>query len=93
MPFHPYPFTAESIFFGDRIQPWVHFVPIALNGLDLSEKYDYCAANLQKCATIAENGRRYMLPYLDNSLYYEVIRRMIDLFVRQQQPQQNVSLI
>jgi hypothetical protein len=79
--FHTYPFTAENILFGDIPTPWEHFVPVAVDGSDLIEKYGWCMANKVKCNEIADNGRRYIMPYLNSSLYNEVLKKMIDLFV------------
>lgn len=44
--------------FGDNFfEPWVHFVPIAQDGSDVSEKFLWCERHLAECARIVANAR------------------------------------
>jgi len=75
-PFHPYPFSAENVFFRD-LKPWVHFVPLYLNGSDLLEKLQYCRANENICKQIGENGRDMMQRFMNETVFHEINRRVL----------------
>jgi hypothetical protein len=80
-PFHTYPFTSESIYFGTGLYPWEHFVPVAIDGHDLEEKLDWCLKNFKACEKIAINGFEYMKPYRDLNLYNEINYRILDMLI------------
>jgi hypothetical protein len=79
-PLHVYPFTFEHILFGDGLKEWVHFVPIASDGSDLIEKYEWCLSNLEKCEVIANNGMSYMKKYNDINIYNRTQKRFFDIW-------------
>ncbi|EME27098.1 uncharacterized protein Gasu_53190 [Galdieria sulphuraria] len=76
-PFHPYPFSVESIFFRD-LKPWIHFVPLNLNGSDLIEKLEYCRTNESHCKQIGENGRKLMQRFMNETLFHEMNRKVLE---------------
>jgi hypothetical protein len=45
--------------FYDRLQPWVHYVPVANDLSDLSDKVDWCLHNEETCREIAEAGQHF----------------------------------
>ena len=79
-PLHNYPFSWETYFFARGLEPYVHFVPVKSDGSDLVQQYEWCMNNLDKCEVIAQNGKRYMEPYLDEELFYAVIKRFAELY-------------
>jgi len=79
-PLHTFPFTFESVIFGNGLKEWVHFVPIAIDGSDLVEKYNWCMANLDKCEEIATNGKKYMKYYQDSEIYKLIMKRFFDIY-------------
>jgi hypothetical protein len=79
-PLHNYPFTWETHIFGQGLEPYIHFIPVKNDGSDLLEQYEWCMNNLDKCEEIAQNGTRYMEPYLDEELFYAVIKRFAELY-------------
>lgn len=79
-PLHNYPFSHETYFFGKRLEPYVHFVPIKNDGSDLVLQYHWCLENLEKCEEIANNGKKYMEDYLDPELYDCVIDSFIKIY-------------
>lgn len=79
-PLHTFPFTFETVIFGNGLKEWVHFVPIAIDGSDIIEKYNWCLKHLDECETIANNGKEYMRLYLNPEYYNAIIKRMIDLY-------------
>jgi hypothetical protein len=42
-----------------RLRPWIHYVPVAHDLLDLPNKVKWCLQNEETCRTIAETGRRF----------------------------------
>lgn len=44
-----------------RLQPWHHYIPVNADLSDLIDKIDWCEANPDRAAEIAENGRRLAL--------------------------------
>jgi hypothetical protein len=42
-----------------RLQPWVHYVPVANDLSDLPEKMQWCLKNERACRKIADVGRRF----------------------------------
>jgi hypothetical protein len=79
-PLHNYPFTYETIIFGQGLKPYVHFVPINNDGSDLLEKYEWCLDNLEKCEEIANNGKIYMEKYLRQDLFDSVMIKFFELY-------------
>jgi hypothetical protein len=79
-PLHNYPFTTESYIFGQELKPYIHFVPINNDGSDLLEKFLWCLDNKDKCEEIANNGKKYMEPYLQEDLYNEVLKEFFRIY-------------
>jgi len=79
-PLHNYPFSWESYIFGQDLLPWIHFIPVNNDGTDLLEKYNWCIQNLEKCEEIANNGKKYMEPYLDKILNEKILKYFFELY-------------
>jgi hypothetical protein len=79
-PLHNYPFSCESWFFGQGLEPYVHFVPIKNDGSDLLSQYEWCTNSLDKCEEIALAGKRYMEPYLDEDIFNKTLQRFVELY-------------
>lgn len=55
------PFTVESLVVDpSRLLPWVHFVPIRSDFLDLEEKLEWCLSHDDDCKRIVNNANSYM---------------------------------
>lgn len=67
---HPYPFLYEVWYFKD-LRPWVHFIPISLDGSDLADTIEWCRLHPKECRSIAETGREYMHAMCDPVLLME----------------------
>jgi hypothetical protein len=78
-PFHTFPFTSESIYFGAGLYPWENFVLVAIDGHDLEEKLDWCLKNEKKCEQIALNGFDYMTRYRNLELYIEINNKILEM--------------
>jgi len=79
-PLHNYPFSFESWFFGQGLEPYVHFVPVKNDGSDLLSQYEWCMNNLDKCEEIAKAGKAYMEPYLDEHVFNKTLQRFVELY-------------
>jgi len=79
-PLHNYPFSWESWFFGQGLEPYVHFVPIKNDGSDLLSQYEWCMNNIDKCEEIGLAGKRYMEPYLDEDVFDKTLQRFVELY-------------
>ena len=79
-PLHTFPFTFENILFGNGLEPYKHFIPIAADGSDLLEKYTWCLDHLEECEKIANNGKDYMRFYQDKDIYNEILNHMFEMY-------------
>jgi len=79
-PLHTFPFTFENILFGNGLEPYKHFIPIAVDGSDLLEKYNWCLDHLEECEKIANNGKEYMKFYQNEDIYNEILNRMFAMY-------------
>jgi hypothetical protein len=57
--------TMVSWLMEDKLRPWVHYVPLSKDFVDLEEKYEWCKLNMEKCEEIALNGKMYIEQFLD----------------------------
>ena len=76
---HPYPFLFEVWYFQD-LKPWVHFIPIALDGSDLPDVVEWCRFHLRECAIIAQTSRDYMHKMCDPTILLETKKLVCDLW-------------
>ncbi len=81
-PIHTYPFTSENILFSGLI-PWVHFIPINIDGSDLLSKFKWCLKYPSICKNIADNGKLYMRPFMNATLYSVVLANILHLYSNQ----------
>jgi hypothetical protein len=79
-PLHTFPFTFENILFGNGLEPYKHFIPIAVDGSDLLEKYNWCLDHLEECKKIANNGKEYMRFYQNEEIYNKILNRMFGMY-------------
>lgn len=60
--------------YGDcYFEPWKHFVPIAGDGSDLTEKFEWCEQNRAQCERMVKNAKRAWAVLFDRD--YQVARR------------------
>lgn len=57
--FMPVP-TASAWLMEDILVPYVHYIPVALDGSDLLEKLEWAQANDDKCQWISQQATKYM---------------------------------
>ena len=65
----------------DRLEPCVHYFPLAQDFSDLQEKALWCLANLDKCEAIGIAGRCFIRQFMDehveDAVQYAVLEPMI----------------
>lgn len=84
----PHP-TMISWFMEDKLEPWVHYVPLEKEFDDLEEKYNWCLNNLDKCEEIANNGKKYVEQFLDE----EKEKKITNMVLRKYVDNVNISLM
>ena len=57
--------TMVSWLMEDKLEPWIHYVPINKNYDNLIEIYEWCSNNINKCEIIAHNGKMYMQQFMN----------------------------
>lgn len=51
--------TSFFFHFSVRLKPWVHYVPLAYNMADATDKIEWLKANDELAQRIASNGRNF----------------------------------
>ncbi len=51
--------------FHHKLEPWVHYVPVANDFSDLNDKIEWCLHNEQACIEITENAHRFVVEELN----------------------------
>jgi hypothetical protein len=65
-------------FFSVQFRPWEHFVPVANDGHDLSEKLEWCAANDNECERIADRAMNRAIEVYDVKNVVRTLRLSIE---------------
>ena len=65
----------------DKLEPWIHYVPLDDQFDDLEEKYTWCLNNLDKCEEIAINGKKYIEQFLDGEREAEITNLVLRKYV------------
>jgi hypothetical protein len=55
----------SSWYMEDKLVPWVHYVPLDDSFDDLEEKFNWCLENDDICTKIAQNGKEFMMNFMD----------------------------
>lgn len=74
------PPTCESWACESLLQPFVHYVPVSHDLSDLEEVVHWCRAHDDQCRTIAENGRAFIGPFLDEREEADLVNAVIEAF-------------
>jgi hypothetical protein len=59
------PPTVRTWLMEDKLEPWVHFIPVKQDFSDLEDKARWCLVNEYKCQAIGMAGRCFMRTFLD----------------------------
>lgn len=57
--------------FHHRLEPWIHYVPVANDFSDLNDKIEWCLHNESECIRITENAKRFV----DEHLHWEQVKK------------------
>lgn len=74
--FLTYPIQWHCIEHGLDLQPWVHFVPVALNGSDLLERVSHCIENDDACRAISLRAQQAIQPLTSARVFDGILERM-----------------
>jgi hypothetical protein len=72
---------ATSWIMEDELIPYIHFVPLKDDLSDIEEKYEWCLNNLHICEKIGQNGKKYMLQFLNEEKEKRVILQVLTSFM------------
>jgi len=59
-----------TLWFQDKLKPYVHFVPVSDDLSDLESQIEWCRDNDSKCKTIADNAYNFYKQYLEKDGVY-----------------------
>jgi hypothetical protein len=76
-----------SWFMEDKLEPFVHYIPLQDDFEDLIQKYDWCLSNLSKCEEISKNATRYMEQFMNEKNENEIAKRVVIKYL------ENIELI
>ncbi len=69
-------FFAESSY-PDKLEPYVHYIPIKRDFSDLFEKIEWCRKNDPMCRKIAKNSKEYAKRNFNRENLYNIIKKNI----------------
>jgi hypothetical protein len=75
------PPTAITWIMEDRLEPWVHYVPLAQDFSDLEGKARWCLANLHRCEAIGMAGRCFIRQFMDEEVEAAVEHAVLERVV------------
>lgn len=82
IPIMPNP-EVESWFMEGLLVPWIHYVPIEADTLDLLEKIEWCEAHPEALDKINSNNhayiRMFLSPATEKNIFLEVLRTLLTL--------------
>ena len=61
----------------ELLEPWVHYIPVRQDFMDLEKAVDWCLSHLDECEQIGANGRCWMQQFLDEELEKAMIGRVL----------------
>jgi hypothetical protein len=72
----------ESWLMEDKLQPYVHYIPLAEDLSDIEQQLEWCKIHEAECIKISDNATQYMQQFLDPRqevlIECEVMRRYLD---------------
>ena len=80
VPLMPKP-TMCSWLMEDKLEPWIHYVPLDDNFDNLEEIYNWCLLNMEKCKKISNNGKIYMEQFQDEEKEKKITNSVLKKYV------------
>lgn len=71
------PPTVVSWALEDRLEPWVHYVPLQPDTRDLGDKLRWCDTHQTRCAAIAAAATAFMRPFFDTAAERRLAQRVL----------------
>lgn len=69
--------TCSSWFMEDKLEPWVHYVPLREDYSDLLEIYKWCIENPESCKRIVKNANDYISRFMDGNHEFSIINQVL----------------
>ena len=66
-----------TLWFQDKMEPYVHFVPIKSDLSDLENRIDWCINNDEKCKQIAKNSLEFYNKYLTEKAAFDYFGKLL----------------
>lgn len=66
-----------KVWFSNKIEPYVHYVPVKSDYSDLETQLEWCKENDQKCELIAENSVKFYTEYLTKKTMLEYMKTIL----------------
>lgn len=70
-----------SWFMEDKLEPFVHYIPLNDDFSDLEDKYNWCLHNQGECEKISKNASQYIEQFMDQNRENEITRRVIETYL------------
>jgi hypothetical protein len=74
--------TTEGWFMESKLEPWVHYIPLDDDCMDIEDKLNWGISNPDKCIDINKNANKFMLEFVDiereNEIFYRVLKSYIE---------------
>jgi len=70
-----------SWFMEDKLEPFVHYIPLNDDFTDLEDKYNWCLHNQGECEKISINATHYIEQFMDQNRENEITRRVIETYL------------
>jgi hypothetical protein len=70
-----------SWFMEDKLQPFIHYVPVNDDFSDLENKYNWCLNNDSLCENISRNATQYIEQFMNENKENEITKRVIETYL------------
>lgn len=64
----------NKLWYSDKLQPYIHYVPVKNDLSDIITQIEWCKANDDKCRRIAENAKKFYNDYLTKDKIFDYLQ-------------------
>lgn len=65
------------------LRPWVHYVPVASDGSDILEKYNWCESHQTECLVIVKHAHEFMSMFGSDNDEFGISATVIEMYENQ----------
>ena len=73
--------TMVSWIMEDKLEEWIHYIPLDNEFNDVEEKYNWCLNNLDKCEEIAMNGKKYIQQFFNKERENLITKIILEKYI------------